>query len=163
MAWSEDLLVQAKSSLDSLYQSLRGKDHQETSSAYANLALGAYPQSVVTALKDDLNTPRALAAMHELGAALRRAEDEEARNQARSALLAGGWLLGLLGQSPDEHFTAGDAQDSLDAQQIEALIEARRQARADGDYAGADRIRDDLAEAGIELEDSRDGTRWRRR
>lgn len=163
LAWSEDLLVQAKSSLDSLYQSLRGKDHQETSSAYANLALGAYPQSVVTALKDDLNTPRALAAMHELGAALRRAEDEEARNQARSALLAGGWLLGLLGQSPDEHFTAGDAQDSLDARQIEALVEARRQARADGDYAGADRIRDDLAEAGIELEDSRDGTRWRRR
>jgi cysteinyl-tRNA synthetase len=42
------------------------------------------------------------------------------------------------------------------------LIEQRKAARANGDYAGADRIRDELLASGIELEDSREGTRWRK-
>ena len=50
----------------------------------------------------------------------------------------------------------------MTADAIEALIEQRKAARTSGDYAGADRIRDDLLASGIELEDSREGTRWRK-
>jgi cysteinyl-tRNA synthetase len=118
----------------------------------------------VNALCDDLNTPKALAAMHELAADMRRTTDEAAKAAARNQLLAGGWLLGLLYQNAEDYFTQGQPGDSAapTADAIEALIAERKAARADGDYAGADRIRDELLAAGIELEDSREGTRWRK-
>ena len=72
--------------------------------------------------------------------------------------------MGLLVHNPENYFTQGhpSAEDSLSAEAIEQLLEQRKAARANGDYAGADRIRDDLLSAGIELEDSREGTRWRK-
>ena len=84
-------------------------------------------------------------------------------------LRAGGWLLGLLGKTPDEHFhgqptprqEAQDAAALTDAA-IEALIERRNQARQGRDFQQADAIRDQLAAAGVELEDTRAGTLWRR-
>jgi cysteinyl-tRNA synthetase len=123
-----------------------------------------YPTDVVAALSDDLNTPKALAAMHDLAAQLRRAESDAARDDAARRLLAGGWLLGLLYQPAEDYFTQGQPGDdaSLAAADIESMIEQRKAARASGDYAGADRIRDELLSAGIELEDSREGTRWRK-
>ncbi|MAI16351.1 MAG: cysteine--tRNA ligase, partial [Gammaproteobacteria bacterium] len=53
-------------------------------------------------------------------------------------------------------------KSSISNDEIDAKIEARKTARKDGDYQLADDIRDELAAAGIELEDSREGTRWRR-
>ena len=93
-----------------------------------------------------------------------RQADDETKKHVVNQLLAGGWLLGLLVQTPEEHFTQGQpsAEDSLTANAIEQMLEKRKAARASGDYAGADRIRDDLLAAGIELEDSREGTRWRK-
>ena len=123
-----------------------------------------HPKVVVDALSDDLNTPKALAGLHELANQLRRATDTQAKNAAVQQLLAGGSLLGLLIQTPDTYFTQGQPSgaSSMTADAIEALIEQRKAARASGDYAGADRIRDDLLASGIELEDSREGTRWRK-
>ena len=69
--------------------------------------------------------------------------------------------MGLLGAEPEQWFTTGVAAE-LDAAAIEALLEARRAARAAKDFAAADRIRDDLAAQGIAIEDGADGTRWRR-
>ena len=102
--------------------------------------------------------------MHELAAGMRRTTDETAKAAIRRQLLAGGWLLGLLYQTAEGYFTQGQPGDSdaPTADAIEALIAQRKAARADGDYAGADRIRDELLAAGIELEDSREGTRWRK-
>ena len=166
LSWSDDLLAQARASLDSLYQSLRdtAATTQLTSQDMQELALQEYPTGVVAALCDDLNTPKALAAMHDLAARLRRAANDTEREDAARRLLAGGWLLGLLYQNAEEYFTQGQPGDdeSLTADDIEALIEQRKTARASGDYAGADRIRDELLNAGIELEDSREGTRWRK-
>ena len=166
LSWSDDLLAQARASLDSLYQSLRdtAATTQLTSRDMQELALQEYPTDVVAALCDDLNTPKALAAMHDLAARLRRAANDTEREDAARRLLAGGWLLGLLYQNAEEYFTQGQPGDdeSLTADDIEALIEQRKTARASGDYAGADRIRDELLNAGIELEDSREGTRWRK-
>ena len=166
LTWSDDLLAQARASLDSLYQGLRDADDTTalTSTDMAKLASEEFPQNVVNALCDDLNTPKALAAMHELAADMRRATNEAAKAAARKQLLAGGWLLGLLYQNAEDYFTQGQPGDAASptADAIEALIAQRKAARADGDYAGADRIRDELLAAGIELEDSREGTRWRK-
>jgi cysteinyl-tRNA synthetase len=166
LTWSDELLAQARASLDSLYQGLRDAAdiNPLTSTDMEKLAQEEFPETVVNALCDDLNTPKALAAMHELAADMRRTTDEVAKAAARRQLLAGGWLLGLLHQNADDYFTQGQPGDSesLAADAIEALIEQRKAARANGDYAGADRIRDELLASGIELEDSREGTRWRK-
>jgi cysteinyl-tRNA synthetase len=166
LTWSDELLAQARASLDSLYQGLRDAAdiNPLTSTDMEKLAQEEFPETVVNALCDDLNTPKALAAMHELAADMRRTTDEVAKAAARRQLLAGGWLLGLLHQNAEIYFTQGQPEDSesLAADAIEALIEQRKAARANGDYAGADRIRDELLASGIELEDSREGTRWRK-
>jgi cysteinyl-tRNA synthetase len=166
LTWSDELLAQARASLDSLYQGLRDAAdiNPLTSTDMEKLAQEEFPETVVNALCDDLNTPKALAAMHELAADMRRTTDEVAKAAARRQLLAGGWLLGLLHQNAEIYFTQGQPGDSesLAADAIEALIEQRKAARANGDYAGADRIRDELLASGIELEDSREGTRWRK-
>jgi cysteinyl-tRNA synthetase len=166
LTWSDELLAQARASLDGLYQSLRDASSEQsiTSADFQDMDISEYPKVVVDALSDDLNTPKALAGMHELASQLRRASDSESRNAAVQQLLAGGSLLGLLIQTPDAYFTQGQpgGPSSMTADAIEALIEQRKAARASGDYAGADRIRDDLLASGIELEDSREGTRWRK-
>jgi cysteinyl-tRNA synthetase len=163
LAWSDELLEQAQRSLDTLYQALRDKPAHapQTSEDYADLPADQYPEAVVEALADDLNTPEALAAMHQLAAELQKADGSNEITSKRRALLAGAWLLGLLTSDPETHFK-GVASDGLTDDEIQALIEARNDARTAKDFARADAIRDELAAKGIELEDLREGTRWRR-
>ena len=163
LSWSEDLIAQAQASLDRLYQSLLDTvgDEGLTSNDYASNPTQA-PASVIKALCDDLNTPAALSAMHAIAGELNRSNDLEEAQLLRRQLLAGGWLLGLLGQRPEDYFHA-TGSGTLDETQIESMIAERDKARANKDWAAADRVRDELTAAGIELEDSRDGTRWRRR
>ncbi len=160
LAWTEDLLAQSSASLDRLYEALRGVDESGavTSGDFAGLPPGQYPVTVMAALCDDLNTPKALAAMHQIADAANRAEDAAERARLQRQLLEGGWLLGVLTETVDAHFQRGT---EVDATEIEALIEERNAARRSRDFQRADAIRDDLARRGIELEDSRDGTRWK--
>jgi cysteinyl-tRNA synthetase len=76
-------------------------------------------------------------------------------------MYAAGDLMGLLQSDPEEWF-AGHVEGDLSADQIEALIEKRNAARRDKDFATADAVRDQLAAAGIKIEDGPDGTTWRR-
>jgi len=69
--------------------------------------------------------------------------------------------MGLLQSDPEEWFAGGD-DGELSAEDIEALLKQRVEARANRDFAAADAIRDQLVNAGIQIEDSADGTRWRR-
>jgi cysteinyl-tRNA synthetase len=159
LAWSNDLLNQASSSLDRLYQALRDAGgNDETSLAHAWASADAYPSGILDALSDDLNTPQALAAMHQLAGAIHRADEPAEKARLAQQLLAGGWLLGLLTETVYDHFQAGDG---LDAGRIERLIVERNAARDTRDFAGADAIRDELTAMGVELEDTRDGTRWK--
>ena len=163
LMWDESL-AHAQGSLDTLYQALRDTDDgsNETAAGYADAAIDAFPSEVVQALCNDLNTPQALAAMHALAAEVRRTADPESVRVLRAKLLAGGWLLGILTKPAAEYFQGVRESDALQPHVIEALVEERDAARDARDFARADAIRDELAAAGVQLEDGRDGTRWRR-
>ena len=105
-------------------------------------------------LEDDLNTPRAITELQRLVYGGAGAETPG----LQAELLAGGRMLGLLGQRPQDWFHRGADQSRID-ERIAARIEARKQRR----FADADRIRAELAGEGIVLEDKPDGTtEWRR-
>ena len=152
--WTPDLLAQAKATLDRIYGALgRVWDAEDVS-----------PQdiSVQTALADDLNTPEALAALSALATkanTISRAGDTDGIPYAKADLLAAGSLLGLLQSSPADWAKGKDGDDNA---RIDALVAARNQARADKDWAEADRLRDELAAEGIEIMDGADGATWRR-
>ena len=164
LAWSDALLAQAKASLDTLYHALREVDAGDGASAadHAGQAESAYPAAVLNALADDLNTPQAIAELHGLAARIQTSakRDQRAAAALRAELLAGGWLVGLLGRSPDAYFHTSRRQP-VDAAAVERLIAQRTAARRDRDFERADAIRRRLAEMGVELEDSRAGTRWK--
>jgi cysteinyl-tRNA synthetase len=114
------------------------------------------PESVLEPLRDDLNTPAALAAIHEVHART-RANDVGAASQMKAS-------LGLLGiQLQSAHFerlsvvSGSSLQSSLGAE-ISALIAARDAARKNKNWAESDRIRDLLAAKGITAQDNKDGT-----
>ena len=164
LMWEESL-AHAQGSVDRLYQALRDTDDgsEETAASYADAGIDDYPADVVAALCNDLNTPQALAAMHAHATEARRARDPESVHRLRAKLLAGGWLLGLLTRPVEEYFQGADESgQALQSDAIEALVEERDAARNTRDFARADAIRDELAAAGIQLEDGRGGTRWRR-
>ena len=162
LLWEDRLLVQARASLDTLYGALRdddsGQNAELTANDFADAGADEMPPAVMEALSDDLNTPRALAAMHSLAAQVQRAQSAGEARALRRQMLAGGWLLGLLTRPATEHFRAGAG---MAEDEIERLIEQRQAARKAGDFAEADAIRERLAANGIELEDTRSGTRWR--
>jgi len=70
-------------------------------------------------------------------------------------------IFGILDADP-EAFLQGGGEGDLDAAQIEALIIERADAKKNRDFARADQIREDLLAQGVVLEDSREGTTWRR-
>ncbi len=155
--WSPDALRQARASLDGLYTALRAVAEIEPP------ADAAPPAAVVAALEDDLNTPLAIAALHETARALNKAGDAADKARLKGELLAGGELLGLLQQDPEAWFRwRPAASGGLSDAEIETLIEARQAAREAKDFKRADAIRDQLQQAGIALEDVAGSTRWRR-
>ncbi|MEM1049336.1 MAG: cysteine--tRNA ligase [Pseudomonadota bacterium] len=113
------------------------------------------PAEIVEALEDDLNTPRAIAALHEF-----RREAARGDTVAAGKLKAGAGLLGLL-QVPQAEWDAWRPRDhAIDESRITSLIDARNAARAAKDWGEADRIRDELTALGIVLKDGPDGTTW---
>ncbi len=151
--WNDDVLTQARNSLDRLYGALRTVTSLDASQQ------DHIPDAFMAALHDDLNTPKALAELFALAKQLNTSTDHETSQQLKSALLQAGELLGLLQHDADAWF-AGD-QSEADAATIDQLITERLQARADKDWGRADEIRDQLTAMNVVLEDGADGTKWR--
>ena len=151
--FSKELLDSAWRTLDTVYGFIRGIDPQE---AILNRTGEGYK-----ALLDDINTPVAISELYRLAKAANQAQGAE--QQSLMAELAGlADILGLLQQDPEQWFTVARGDDQLTAEQIEEQIQARQQAKQDRDFAKADQIRQQLLDAGVILEDSREGTQWRR-
>jgi len=142
MNWTLSGLRESQKSLDHWYK------------LTADSAPGYLCADTVDALLDDLNTPKAFAAMHEL-----RGEAVKGAKPAAASLKASAQLIGLL-QSPTQWFGFRPASAAVDENKVVSLIEARNSARKAKNFKEADRIRDELAAMGIVLKDSKDGTTW---
>ena len=151
--WSDALIEQSVKTLDRLYGTLRDL-------ADVDAAPGTIPEAVESVLRDDLNTPQALAELANLAGQARRSEDADERALLKSQLLAAGAALGLLQQSPEAWFARG--ADGSDDARIQVLVDERTAAKAGKDFARADAIRKQLADEGILLEDTPQGVRWKR-
>ena len=154
--FSAELLDQSRAALDGLYGALR--DVQDIA---LDTDVPLTGEAFYEALDDDLNTAGAIAELHALAKALRSAPEAE-RATLKARLLAGADLLGILQQSPEDWFQQAVDDSAITAEEIEAMIEARQQAKQERDFARADALRETLRERGVILEDSREGTSWRR-
>jgi len=158
--YSEEQLDNARAALQRLYAALRDTHSVEVP------ADSDYRQRFDAALCDDFNTAGAVAVLFDLVREINRAKraDEERVHELASLLRYLGGVIGLLQDDPEVFLKsrAGQAEGLGDAE-VEQLIEQRLEARRNRDWATADRIRDQLSVAGIEIEDGPEGTRWRRK
>ncbi|NIV18594.1 MAG: cysteine--tRNA ligase [Woeseiaceae bacterium] len=154
--WSQETIDSARRMLDRLYGAVRGIGVADDERAGAEP-----PQALVAALEDDLNTPKAMAEFFALARSLNKAADADEKQGLAAQMYAAGDLMGLLQSDPEEWF-AGESEGGLSAEEIEAMLEKRKAARAEKNFAMADSIRDELANAGIQIEDGPQGTTWRR-
>jgi len=154
--WSNQELDRARRTLDRLYGVLR-----TASDTFGPFEPAAKPsEAFLEALRDDLNTPVALAEFNRLARELANATTQPTAQLLAADLLANAGLIGLLQQSVEDWFS-GNVTD-LQSQQIDNLIEQRNSARSARNWSEADRIRNELTSMGILLEDGDGTTRWRR-
>ena len=150
--YSDKHLDDAKQALTRLYTALRGvcsdADYDEQDVSAINFK---------AAMNDDFNTPEAMAVLFDLANELNKTRDVKVAAQLKG--LAS--LLGLLNRDPESFLKAGNA-DSDDVSKIEQLILARTEAKQAKNFVEADKIRQDLMAQGVILEDSPQGTTWRR-
>lgn len=154
--YSEDSLRDAKGALERFYHALRGLPRVPASGG------DAFVERFTAAMNDDFGTPEACAVLFDLVREINRLRESDV---SAAAGLAGrlrelGDVLGVLQLEADDFLRAG-AEGKVDAAQVEGLIQARLQARADKNWGESDRIRDQLTAMGVVLEDSKGGTTWR--
>ena len=155
--YSDEGLKEAKNSLDRLYNSLEGLQFLDK-----NFDKSKYSEKFHNAMQDDFNTPSAISILFDLVRqinAYKKKNDTEKANSLASELVQLSGILGILQNSFEDYFTSGA---SLTNAEIENFIVKRNQARANKDFALSDKIRDELLEKGISLEDKESGTIWKK-
>lgn len=142
--WTEAGVREAKRTLDHWYRL--------TEDAEPGCAMSA---DMLQAIGDDLNTPKALTAMHRL-----RSEAAHGDKDAAASLKACGRFMGVLNMTAKDWKNWRPVSVEIDDGQVEQLIAARLEARRSKDYTEADRLRDELAAMGVALKDGPEGTTW---
>lgn len=154
--YSEENLANAKSALTRFYTALKGS---VASGAKTNTRFEA---DFHEAMEDDFNSPKAVAVLFDLASEINRNDaDEQEAAELRALLVKLGRTLGIL-QGDAQLFLQGGGADAAFAEKINGLIKARNDARTAKDWKAADRIRDELKELSVILEDSNGETTWRR-
>lgn len=136
-----------------------------------------FPEAFQEAMDNDFNTAQAIGYLFDLQRALQRFLDRFGRKKLKGPAAALAWksasvlqkhaqILGLLSRTDPQVFFEEQRklklkETGLEEEEVERLIEERRKARENKDFAESDRIRDELAQKGIQLEDTPQGTRWR--
>lgn len=153
--YSDQHLDDAKQALTRLYTALRGIEAEDLDIDWQQ----PWASRFKAAMDDDFNTPEAMAVLFDLANEVNKSRSAEVASQLKA--LAG--VLGLLQRDP-ELFLQGSqiAGDGYAPEQIELLIEQRLEARRSKNFAEADRIRKELLDGGVVLEDGPQGTIWRR-
>jgi cysteinyl-tRNA synthetase len=157
--YSDQHLDDAKGALTRLYTALKSQTVRPELVEGGRIDWNEpHAQRFKTAMDDDFNTPEAVAVLFDLAAEVNRSQSTEAAAQLKA--LAG--ALGLLGRDAQEFLQGMANEGGLNDAAISAQIDARITAKKAKNFAEADRIRKELLEAGIVLEDTAQGTTWRR-
>lgn len=158
--YSTDQLDSAHAALERLYTALRGlniSDDFDTDSEYE--------QTFNAAMDDDFNTPEALAVLFELAREINRERlkiNDTKAQQLGALLIHLSQTLGLISENIEDWFKGDSSSEGLSDQQIDKLIQQRLEAKNNKDWSSADKIRNELQENGISLEDKGNETVWRR-
>lgn len=155
--YSKDNLTKMRHSLERLYTAIRGLPNVDEEDPQD------FEAKFFDAMDDDFNTPGALSVLFEMVKAINVLREKNELVQAAKMAntlkrLAG--VIGILQQDPETYLKGDVGADEGD--KIDALIAARNQARADKDWAAADKVRAQLSEMGVVIEDGADGTTWKR-
>jgi cysteinyl-tRNA synthetase len=155
--YSDEGLKEAKNSLDRLYNSLQDLSYETDEHVPSE-----YSEKFHDAMQDDFNSPSAISVLFEMVKQINilKIEDQLTHaNTLASELISLSNILGILLDNPEEYFTSGI---DLSNQDIEVAIERRNKARKEKDFELSDKIRDDLLENGIILEDKGTKTIWKK-
>jgi cysteinyl-tRNA synthetase len=141
--WTANALRESQRTLDHWYE------------LTVDTAPGILCADVIGALADDLNTPKAIASLHEL-----RTEAAKGNTGACGSLKASAQLIGLLQQTAVQWGSFRPASVAIDENKVTALIAARNAARRAKNFQESDRLRDELAKMGVVVKDTKEGTTW---
>ena len=155
--YSNESIDEARNALDRLYNSIKDLNYKNT-----DYIKSEFTDRFHNAMKDDFNTPLAISILFEIAKEInsfKKKEKNEEANSLASELYNLSRIIGLLEESPKKYFQTGI---SVSDEDIQNLISKRNQARLNKDFDLSDKIRDELLDMGITLEDKDTGTIWRK-
>lgn len=155
LMYTDEVLAQSRQALARFYTALRFLP------AAQPVENSSFESQFIEAMDDDFNTPIALSVLFDLAHEIQRLREKDSGAAAKHGALLKrlASVFGLLQKDPETFFKAG--AESVDIEKIEVLIAARQQARAQRNWAEADRIRAELASMNIVLEDGANGVSWK--
>ena len=149
--WTENSLLESKKILNKWFSFFLDIEISKVDEDFVD-------ESILSALKDDINTPKAISELHQLFKNCTKEDVLSVKKFINSAR-----LLGLMLSSPKEWMEWNVRENNLDEIKINELIEKRNLLRDQGNYSDADKIRDQLDELGIILEDKDGKTTWKQK